>query len=275
MTAAGAFDVVVFPFTPETKAGSFGRNPTLQASLKHLGIWDSEWTAASLVERMDTAGVEKTLVCAIVGHDWEVEYQYIKSLCDQAPGRLVASAGIDPRDIANGVKKLEHAITELGFVGAHSYPHWFGLSPADRRWYPFYSKCIELDVPIQIQVGQAFQAGLYSVGRPEAIDTMAVELPDLKIVCIHTAYPWDREMVSIAWKHPNVYIGADCWLPRDWAPELVEFIRDRGRDKVMWGTNHPVIDQSESLAEVRALGLDSETEALLVRENLKRVYRLA
>jgi len=274
MSIDGAMDVVVVPFTADTKVGSFGSNRVLRASLEHLGIWDNEWTAESLVARMDAAGIESTLVPAIVGDDWEVEYDYIKAMCDQAPGRLHPMAGIDPRDIANGVPKLEHAIKELGFVGGHTYPHWFGLSPADRRYYPFYWKCIELDVPVQIQVGQAFQAGLYSVGRPEAIDTLAVELPDLKIVCIHTAYPWDREMVSVAWKHPNVYIGADCWLPRDWAPELVEFIRRLGREKVLWGTNHPVIDQSEALEGVKALGLDDETETLLVRENLKRVYRL-
>jgi uncharacterized protein len=274
MAVDGALDVSVFPFTPETKVGSFGQTKTLRDSLEHLGIWDNEWSAAGLAERMDAVGVQAALVCANVGTGWEVSYDYIRQMRDEVPGRIHANAGIDPRNVADGVRRLEHAITELGFVGAHSYPHWFGLSPADRRYYPFYWKCIELDVPVQIQVGQAFQAGLKSVGRPEAIDAMAVELPDLKIVCIHTAYPWDREMVSVAWKHPNVYIGADCWLPRDWAPELVEFIRGLGREKVMWGTNHPVIDYAESLAGVAELGPDEHTEALLMRDNLKRVYRL-
>ena len=101
-----------------------------------------------------------------------------------------------------------------------------------------------------------------------------MELPDLKIVCIHTAYPWDREMVSVAWKHPNVYIGADCWLPRDWAPELIEFIRDLGREKVMWGTEPPGDRPRGVAGGVAELGLDDETQALLLRENLKRVYRL-
>ena len=274
MAVDGAIDVSVFPFTPETKVGSFGQSTMLRESLQHLGIWDNEWTAAGLVERMDAAGVEAAMVCANVGTGWETPYDYIAQMRDEVPGRILPNAGIDPRDVAGGVRKLEHAVTELGFVGAHSYPHWFGISPADRRYYPFYWKCIELDVPVQIQVGQAFQAGLYNVGRPGAIDEIAVELPDLKIVCIHTAYPWDREMVSVAWKHPNVYIGADCWLPRDWAPELIEFIRGEGREKVMWGTNHPVIDHAESLAEVAELGLDDDTQALLLRENLRRVYRL-
>ena len=32
--------------------------------------------------------------------------------------------------------------------------------------------------------------------------------------------PWEREMNSVAWKHPNVYTGADCCHPRDWPAEL-------------------------------------------------------
>ena len=136
----------------------------LRESLQHLGIWDNEWSAAGLVERMDAAGVEAALVCANVGTGWEVSYEYIAQMRDEVPGRILPNAGIDPRDVAGGVRRLEHAVTELGFVGAHSYPHWFGISPADRRYYPFYWKCIELDVPVQIQVGQAFQAGLYNVG---------------------------------------------------------------------------------------------------------------
>jgi predicted TIM-barrel fold metal-dependent hydrolase len=269
-----AIDVVIFPFTPDTKAGAYTDTPVLRRSLEHLGIWDHEFTAEQLLADMDAAGVEKVLLCAQQGGSWEVSFEYTKSICAVAPDRILGTAGIDPTDISAEVRKLEHAVRELGFVGAHSYPHWFGLSPDDRRYYPFYWKCIELDVPVQIQVGQAFQAGLRSTGRPGAIDTIAVELPELKIVCIHTAYPWEREMNSVAWKHPNVYIGADCWHPRDWPQDLVEFIKGPGRDKVMWGTNKPVIEFADSLAGIEDLGLDDETKALLLRENVRRVYRL-
>ena len=130
--------------------------------------------------------------------------------------------------MAGGVRKLEQAVTELGFVGAHSYPHWFGISPADRRYYPFYWKCIELDVPVQIQVGQAFQTGLYNVGRPGRDRRDRGGAAGSQDRLHPHRLPVGSEMVSVAWKHPNVYIGADCWLPRDWAPELIQFVRGRG-----------------------------------------------
>ena len=69
---------------------------------------------------------------------------------------------------------MEHAVEEFGFVGAHLYPHWFGMEPDDRRLYPFYAKCIELDIPIQMQVGHCLRYSaerpLRSTGRPLALD---------------------------------------------------------------------------------------------------------
>jgi predicted TIM-barrel fold metal-dependent hydrolase len=82
-------------------------------------------------------------------------------------------------------------------------------------------------------------------------------------------------MCSVAWKHPNVYIGCDCHHPRDFSPELVHFIKGPGRDKCMWGTNKPVFEFADHLAGVDTLGLDEETERLFLYDNVKRVYGLA
>lgn len=269
-----AIDVVVFPFTPDTKHETYAHVPVLKNSMTHLGIWDREFTAEQLVADMDRAGVDKALICAQEAGEWEVSYDYTEAMVGKFPGRLYAMAGIDPTDISGGVAKLEHAVKERGFVGGHSYPHWFRRSPADRTYYPFYQKCVELDVPVQIQVGIAFQAGLENVGVPAAIDTIAVHFPELRIVGIHTGYPWEREMVSVAWKHPNVYIGADAHHPRAWSPDLVEFIKGPGREKVMWGTNKPVLEYDDALRGVDELGLDDETKDCLIRRNVERVYRL-
>ena len=76
---------------------------------------------------------------------------------------------------------MEWGIKELGFVGAHLYPHWFGMEPDHARYYPFYAKCCELDVPIQMQVGHCLRYSverpLRSVGRPITLDTIACDFP--------------------------------------------------------------------------------------------------
>ncbi len=39
------------------------------------------------------------------------------------------------------------------------------------------------------------------------IDEVALTFPALKIICGHIGYPWTEEMIGVAWKHKNVYIG--------------------------------------------------------------------
>ena len=102
---ARAIDVVVFPFTPDTKVDTYEFAPVLKDSMIHLGIWDNEFSASSLVADMDGAGVERVLICAQEGGSWRVTHEYTKSMVDQYPDRLCWTAGIDPRDIVAGVRQ--------------------------------------------------------------------------------------------------------------------------------------------------------------------------
>jgi predicted TIM-barrel fold metal-dependent hydrolase len=109
-------------------------------------------------------------------------------------------------------------------------------------------------------------------GRPYLLDKIALYFPDLAIVCAHTGWPWVEEAIALAWKHPNVFIGTSAYAPKYWPPELVKFINSRGQDKVMWGTDFPLIDHKESLDQIKALGLKPAAEAKLVRGNAARVF---
>jgi predicted TIM-barrel fold metal-dependent hydrolase len=276
-----AIDLTVLPFTYEVRDGVYDRNPEVREGFQRSAMWDKAFSASELIELMDEAGVEKALIAAHTGGEWMVEYDYVVSLVAQHPDRLFGQAGLDPRDVMHGVERLERAVQEYGFVGAHSYPHWFGLLPDDRLYYPFYSKCCELDVPVQIQVGKAWQRRKLNTGHPASFDAIAAHFPDLRVIGIHIGYPWEREMVSIAAKHPNVYIGADGHHPADWSSELLDYLnvtwRDPmmdGREKVLWGTNYPAVGFREGLDAVERLGLEPETQHKLLYDNVKRIYRL-
>ncbi|WP_160165498.1 amidohydrolase family protein [Conexibacter woesei] len=234
---------------------------------------------------LDEAGVDIGLVSAHTGGEWSIDYEYVAEMVAQAPDRLRGQAGIDPRDIVGGVRRLVHAVRDLGFVGAHSYPHWFGLRPDDRAYYPFYATCVELDVPIQMQIGKAWQTTLRSVGMPDAVDQVAIDFPGLRIVCLHTGYPWERELIAVASKQPNVFIGADSIYPGDWSPDLIAYLTNvspqevmAGREKVVFGSNYPALSGSPDIPElirtIEALGLDAITIDHLLSANARRIYRL-
>ena len=237
-----------------------------------------------MLEKMDRAGIQHALLIApklgSPGHpaNWQLPLEKVAEVVEKHTNRFSGLAGIDPNAGMNGVRELEYAIKELGFVGAQLYPHWFELPPDHARYYPFYAKCVELDVPIQMQVGQClvYSKGrpLRSVGRPIALDAIACDFPDLKIIGSHMGFPWVEEMISVAYKHPNVYISSDAYAPKYWPPSFVHFINSWGSDKVLFGTDFAVIDMERARSEIEALGLKPDSKKKFLRENAMRVYRV-
>lgn len=281
----GAIDIVVGVNTPEVRA--LRPSWTRAFFADRLGVIDdvvSGVTVDDYLRMMDEAEIERSFLVAVkagVAYDpagFRIDPQIVAAIVAAHPDRFAGLIGLDPTEGMTGVRELEWAISELGFIGAHGYPHWFGLAPDDRRWYPFYAKCIELDVPIQLQVGQCLlyspDRPLRSVGRPITLDTVACDLPELKIVGIHIGYPWTDEMISVASKHPNVYVGSDAYAPKYWPPEFVRFLDSYGAEKVLFGTDFPVIDPRRARREIAELPIREESLALLLRGNAARLYRL-
>jgi predicted TIM-barrel fold metal-dependent hydrolase len=280
-----AIDAVVNLHTPEVLAIRPRWVDDFYAN--KIGVEEGLLAGLSLegyIEKMDRAGVERSFLVASkegpLGHpaNFHTPVEMIAEAVQRFPDRFSGLAGIDPTEGMRGVRDLEFAIRELGFIGAHLYPHWFEMAPDHRKYYPFYAKCVELDIPIQMQIGHCLrytaQRPLPSVGRPILLDTIACDFPELKLIGIHIGWPWTEEMISVAWKHPNVYIGCDAYGPRYWKPEFVHFINSWGQDKVLFGTDFPVIDPERSLREIAELGLRPQALDKLLRENALRVYGL-
>jgi len=111
-----------------------------------------------------------------------------------------------------------------------------------------------------------------ALGRPILLDDVALELPELRIVAAHTGWPWVEELTALAWKHRNLYIGTSAHHPRYWDRNLVAFANTRGRGKVLFGTDWPVLDYADAIAAVKALGLKPEAEELLLSGAARKVF---
>ena len=118
-----------------------------------------------------------------------------------------------------------------------------GLPASDRRYYPFYAKCAELDVPVSIHSSANWTTvAVNDLGHPRHIDAVAAEFPELKIIMSHAGYPWVLEACLLAWKYPNVYLELAAHRPKylaepgtGWEP-LFRFGQRTIRDKVLFGT---------------------------------------
>jgi predicted TIM-barrel fold metal-dependent hydrolase len=112
------------------------------------------------------------------------------------------------------------------------------------------------------------------VGQPITLDAVACDFPELKIIGIHVGIPWTEEMLAMAWKHPNVYIGSDAHAPRYWPASFVHYINTFGQDKVLFGTDFPILDFLQTREQIEALELRPAAKKKLLRDNVLRVYGL-
>ena len=280
-----AIDAVVNIWTPEAlqirpnrDAFFGGKMNVTPATLKGV-------PHEAMLRRMDAAGIERAfLIATKVGPlmhraSYHIPYEMVADAVNRYPTRFCALAGLDPSEGMAGVRQLESAVRNHGFIGAHFYPHWFELAPDHARWYPFYAKCVELDVPVQMQVGQSMiydpAHRLRSVGRPITLDAVACDFSELKLIGIHIGIPWTEEMIAMAWKHPNVYIGCDAHSPKYWPEAFVKYINSYGQDKVIFGTDFPVLDFERTRDEIEGLNLRPEAKRKLLRDNVLRIYKLA
>jgi predicted TIM-barrel fold metal-dependent hydrolase len=233
---------------------------------------------------MDRAGVERSLLIAVRAGDlrmkgsFEIPYQQVAKWCDRYPDRFSGLAGVDPYRGMQGLRDLEQAVREYGFIGAHLYPHWFRLAPDAALYYPYYAKCCELDVPVMMQVGQNLiyqkEVRLPSVARPILLDQIAIDFPELKLIGIHIGVPWTDEMIAMAWKHANVFIGIDAYAPKYLSPSLKHYMNSYGSDKVLFGTDWPVIDPERAVAEMVAHQFKPDALAKIMRGNAVKVFKL-
>ena len=281
-----AIDAVVNVQT--TEALSYRPADRREFYVDKIGVDDKTFTGIShedMLKRMDETGIEKAfLIAAKIGREglpgsYHLPYELVADAIKAHPDRFYGLAGVDPFEGMNGVRALEHAVKEQGFIGAHLYPHWFELAPDHAKYYPFYSKCVELDVPIQLQVGQSLvyspENPKRSVGQPITLDTVACDFPELKIIGIHIGIPWHDEMIAMAWKHKNVYIGCDAHAPKYWPESFIKYINTFGQDKVIFGSDFPVIDFKRAMDDIAGLNFRPEPLAKLLRYNVEKLYKLA
>lgn len=238
--------------------------------------WDLEerlkgFSPAELVAEMDRLAIEKVCVPGFQMQSYitkrpnlDFSVEDVQGMREFAPDRIHGLVGINPLTRMNGVEEVRRAVAEHGFVGAHLHPQGYGMDLDHRDLYPFYAACQELRLPVLIQTGHSAERMPSRHGRPIAIDEVALYFPQLPLILAHTGWPWCEEAIAMAWKHKNVYIAMTAHAPRYWDKSLVRFLDSRGRGKVMWGTDFPVLTHEDALQQVSELGLKHASEQALL-----------
>jgi predicted TIM-barrel fold metal-dependent hydrolase len=224
-----------------------------------------------LLRIMDKHGIEKGLIPVHAGDEME------ESAVLAHPDRLLGAFDVEPNDGMKSVRALQDAHERLGIVAAQYMPGL--LNPPrpinDKRAYPIYAKCIELDIPIFVNGGVPGPLVPYDVQHPGLVDEVCLFFPELKFVFRHCCEPWVDLTIKLLLKYPNLYYSTTGFAPKYYPEAIIQFANTRGSDKIMYGGYYPYgLDIDRIFAELPGVPLKDEVWPKFLRENAARVLKV-
>lgn len=192
---------------------------------------------------------------------------------------LIPFGSVDPWQGKATVRRIHRLVDDFGVKGFKFHPSMQGFEPNDRRFYPVYAAIEEAGVPALFHTGQTgIGAGLpgghgikLRYSDPMLLDDVAADFPDLTIVMAHPAVPWVDAQISIATHKANAYLDLSGWSPKYFPPQLVRATNSMLREKVLFGSDFPVIGVDRWRTDFATLDIKPEVAPLIFRENALRV----
>jgi len=187
---------------------------------------------------------QRGLICAWWGPGGElISNDEVAASVKRFPDRFAGVGSVNLHKPMDAVREVRRCVNELGFKAIRIVQWFWNLVPTDRRYYPVFAECIEQNVPVCLQVGHTGPLCPSEPGRPiPYIDQVALDFPELKIVCGHIGYPWTMEMIAVATKHPNVFIDTSAYTAKRFPAELIEYMKTKGekpcQSNLNWVSRH-------------------------------------
>jgi predicted TIM-barrel fold metal-dependent hydrolase len=197
------------------------------------------------------------------------------------PDVLIPFASVDPHKGKLGVREARELI-ERGARGFKFHPNTQAFWPNDRAWYPLYEVIAEAGLIALFHSGTTgIGAGMPGGGgvrlkysNPMLVDDVAADFPELDIILAHPSFPWQEEALAVAVHKPNVYIDLSGWSPKYFPEILVQYINTRLKDKMLFGSDYPLITPDRWLADFEKLEIRDEVRPLVLKENAVRLFGL-
>ena len=211
-----------------------------------------------LLDEMDQMGVVRSVLMTNMGRSME----RVLSFVDARPDRF--SIGLGGHNLLRPMENLRNlesfvadhpvAYTVIGpsFWGDGMYP------PSDAVYYPLYTKCCELDLPLFMNTGLPGPPIPGEVQNPIHLDRVCVRFPELKLCMIHGADPWWDTAIRLMIKYKNLRLVTSAWAPRHLPESLLHFMRTRGKNRIMFASDSPVLSITRCIKEASELDLPPE-----------------
>jgi predicted TIM-barrel fold metal-dependent hydrolase len=195
---------------------------------------------------------------------------------EQRPDRFTLGVGgVDLLRPMPSLRKLEsfvrdhpvsYVVVGPSFWGDGMYP------PSDAVYYPLYVKCCELDLPLCMNTGLPGPPIPGEAQNPIHLDRVCVRFPELRLCMIHGADPWWDVAIRLMLKYRNLRLMTSAWSPKRLPPALLHYLATRGKERIIFASDHPALPMKRCLDEARALDLPPEVRDGWLRGNAKSFF---
>jgi predicted TIM-barrel fold metal-dependent hydrolase len=220
------------------------------------------------VGQMDRFNIERALIGVNEHSDMH------KVARDRFADRFVFDVPVDPNHGMEEVRRLRRLTQEYDVRAVSVFP--CGCNPQvpidDKRMYVMYAACVDLGLPIFVNVGVPGPRVPMAPQKMELVDEVCWFFPELKFVMRHGAEPWDELAVKLMLKWPNLYYSTSAFAPKHYPKSIIKYANSRGADKIMYAGYFPMgLSLDRIFAELRDVPFAEKVWPKFLYENAKRV----
>ena len=245
--------------------------PSMAAGYKQMFKGIKTFELEDILADMDEAGVD---MAVIVAADAETTFRYkipndlVAEAVKRYPKKFIGFAGVDPHKGRLALEEVDRSLEELGLSGLKFLPHLHEMTPNDPRMYPLLKKAQQLNIPVLFHTGVHFHAGTrLRYCRPETLDDLAIDFPELKIIAAHFGFPWFYEALAVVQKNANVYFNIAGWAPKRIPEYVINMMNGPLAHKALLGSDFPLLSMVRVMNELKELPLKEKTLQKLLSDN--------
>jgi len=227
--------------------------------------------AELLLPEMDKWGVEKAMVGVSPSNSIGL------ATLQGHPDRFIGAYEVDPNKGMDEIRTLVMMVEKYGVKAATAFPA--GLLPQvainDKKFYPFYAKCVELDIPIFVCAGIPGPRVPFMPQHVEHIDEVMYDFPELRFVTRHGCEPWTALAVKLMLKWPNLYYSTSAFAPKHYPQDIINYANTRGADKVIYAGYFPMgLSLERIMTDMKNVGFKDDVWPKFLRDNAAKVLKL-
>lgn len=222
---------------------------------------------SELIDNMDANGIERAILMVNVRATESRALSFVEARPDRF---ALAVGGFNLLKPMPTVRALESFVRSNPVAYAVVGPSFWGdgmYLPTDPVYYPLYVKCCELDLALCLNTGIPGPPLPAEPQNPIHLDRVCYRFPELKLCMMHGADPWWDTAIRLMLKYKNLRLMTSAWSPKRLPESLLHYMATRGKDRILFASDYPVLSMERCLTEAASLDLPDDVRQAWLYDN--------